>query len=493
MADIKSHSTLTTNLISYWDMEEASGTRYDLHGSNNLTSANSVAQGTGKIGNCADLERGSDQYLWASDSASLPHSGSGDDISAFAWVKFESVVSWETIIQHYLQSGNQRSWSFYHDGSNLNFELSNNGSGTTTSAVVAWTPSTATWYYIGFTYDVSAGEVKFYVNGSQQGTTQTGKDTSYYASSARLLIGSFYDGSASSGSFDGLIEEVGLWKKVLTTGEISDLYNSGNGLPYYDPTDIKNNTLLSTSLVSYWKLESDGTDSHGSNTLTASGSPSYVAGKLNNAVDLESGSSQRLSKTTPVSVQTGSGSRSVSMWVNIESATPTDTYRVLFSYGNDSANEEFTYTLVNLSGTHYLGLDKNGALLSSTWTPSTATWYHLLVTYNGTNIQYFVNGVHQGSAVAGGTINTVNSDPLHIGARTGATPLYFFDGIIDETALYSKALTVAEVRALYGYGTPPEYEVATTGIKTINGLAKASVKTVNGLAIASVKTKNGLA
>lgn len=33
----------------------------------------------------------------------------------------------------------------------------------------------------------------------------------------------------------------------------------------------------------------------------------------------------------------------------------------------------------------------------------------------------------------------------------------------------------------------------TTGIKTIQGLAKASVKTAQGLAIASVKTKNGLA
>lgn len=35
--------------------------------------------------------------------------------------------------------------------------------------------------------------------------------------------------------------------------------------------------------------------------------------------------------------------------------------------------------------------------------------------------------------------------------------------------------------------------VATSSIKTINGLARASVKTVNGLAIASVKTVNGLA
>jgi hypothetical protein len=35
--------------------------------------------------------------------------------------------------------------------------------------------------------------------------------------------------------------------------------------------------------------------------------------------------------------------------------------------------------------------------------------------------------------------------------------------------------------------------VATTAIKTWDGLAKASIKTVNGLVLASVKTINGLA
>lgn len=39
----------------------------------------------------------------------------------------------------------------------------------------------------------------------------------------------------------------------------------------------------------------------------------------------------------------------------------------------------------------------------------------------------------------------------------------------------------------------PTNPFVSTGIKTINGVAKASVKTVNGVAIASVKTWNGIA
>lgn len=44
-----------------------------------------------------------------------------------------------------------------------------------------------------------------------------------------------------------------------------------------------------------------------------------------------------------------------------------------------------------------------------------------------------------------------------------------------------------------GYVQNLDLNVASSAIKTINGLVYASVKTVNGLAIASVKTKNGLA
>jgi hypothetical protein len=32
--------------------------------------------------------------------------------------------------------------------------------------------------------------------------------------------------------FDGVIDEVGLWNRTLTTNEISDLYNDGDGLAY---------------------------------------------------------------------------------------------------------------------------------------------------------------------------------------------------------------------------------------------------------------------
>jgi len=60
----------------------------------------------------------------------------------------------------------------------------------------------------------------------------------------------------------------------------------------------------------------------------------------------------------------------------------------------------------------------------------------------------------------------------------GASPVY-----VNETGTRDEILAVVYVSET----------VATSALKTINGLARASVKTVNGLALASVKTINGLA
>ena len=40
---------LLTGLVSYWELDEANGTRYDAHGTNDLTDGNSLPSNTGKV------------------------------------------------------------------------------------------------------------------------------------------------------------------------------------------------------------------------------------------------------------------------------------------------------------------------------------------------------------------------------------------------------------------------------------------------------------
>jgi len=88
------------------------------------------------------------------------------------------------------------------------------------------------------------------------------------------------------------------------------------------------------------------------------------------------------------------------------------------------------------------------------------TWYHFVVVVSSTGNTGYLNGVEMTSRVYNfGTssdtyfFNSVNSGILSIGyGRFGfATPgqFYYFDGLIDDVRIYSRALTAAEVLVLY--------------------------------------------
>jgi len=89
-ATISGHATLSTNLLSYWKLEEVSGTRADEVGGFTLTDNGTVGQGTGKQGNCGDFEQANAEFLnTASHQVTTIGSGS---YSAFAWINPESIT-----------------------------------------------------------------------------------------------------------------------------------------------------------------------------------------------------------------------------------------------------------------------------------------------------------------------------------------------------------------------------------------------------------------
>lgn len=231
--DVKNDPTLSTSLISYWELEEASGTRVDSHGSNDLTDNNTVGQGTGKQGNCADLESGNSEYFSITDASQSGLDVTTGDISVAMWVQFESQSGLIGLCYKGDTGFTDMNWRFEFDSDNdeLSFRVAEAGAGNSTEEeVVSWNPSNSTWYHIGLAYDNSADTVDFYVNGSQQGSTQT---FTVRTGTLNNSSGPFFLGSLGTGwYFDGLIDEVGVWNKVVSSSEFSDLYNGGNGIPY---------------------------------------------------------------------------------------------------------------------------------------------------------------------------------------------------------------------------------------------------------------------
>lgn len=219
---------LTDNLESAWELNEASGNALDSHGSNELTDTNTVGSGTGLVyGAARDLEDGSTEYFTHSDNASL---SLGDiDFTAEMWVNLESKGAYRTLASKW-GSGSQEWMCFFNPDDNR-FQWWCTHDGVTLSSLLSASsfgaPSVATWYQVIIHHDATANQMGIAVN---DGTINTQSHTTgIYNGTADFRIGS----NQKDGQYwDGLIGPVRFWKRVLTTQERTDLYNSGAGLAY---------------------------------------------------------------------------------------------------------------------------------------------------------------------------------------------------------------------------------------------------------------------
>lgn len=224
---------LDTNLISYWKLDESSGNAADSVGSNTLTNVNTVTYGAGKINNGADLERGSGQYFTINDNASLSITG---DISISMWVKPESAPASGEIYRLCTKwdgGGSQKSWSFYYKDTSgtkaLHLEVSATGSADAGYSI-ATDLGTGTWKHIICTWVAATSTAYIYIDGVLVGSGATGTITSLFNSTAAFRLG--YIDDPGNEYWDGMIDETGIWSRALIADEVTELYNSGNGIQY---------------------------------------------------------------------------------------------------------------------------------------------------------------------------------------------------------------------------------------------------------------------
>lgn len=96
----------------------------------------------------------------------------------------------------------------------------------------------------------------------------------------------------------------------------------------------------------------------------------------------------------------------------------------------------------------------SGGSVNATFNPPLNTWHHVAAVGDGINIRVYTNGVQ---AAVGGTATASygsSGDNFHIGGGgIFDTTTNWFNGQIDEVAVYHRALSVNEVRSLYSAGT----------------------------------------
>jgi hypothetical protein len=221
--------SLLTSLVSHWALTEASGTRADSHGTNDLADNSTVASGSGFGGNVADFELNFAEFLDHADNADL---STGDiDFTLAAWVNLESKDAFaDQVIIGKASAVPVQEYMLRYDGGQDRFRWivldSSNSVGSVTFS--ATTPSTGTWYLVVAWHDAAANQIGISVNAGTAATTSW--TTGVRDGAGEFALGR--EGGRNTDYFDGLMWGASLWKRVLTSQERTDLYNGGAGLPY---------------------------------------------------------------------------------------------------------------------------------------------------------------------------------------------------------------------------------------------------------------------
>lgn len=220
---------------------------------------------------------------------------------------------------------------------------------------------------------------------------------------------------------------------------------------------------LMNGLVSYFKLESDGTDSIGSSTMTGHGSPAFGSayGKVNNGVYVSSASSSYLSNTSSTGIPTGNASRTIAAWVNLSSAPSAGQYPTLFGAGAEALDQSFVLCQYASNDSKKIGVcgysDDDMAFV-----PVYGTWYLMIAEYNGDN--HKVDLYIASSSLVDypwtfqGNLNT--SGELDLGANVAKG--WYSTGDVDEAAVWNRDLTSQERTDLFNSGNGQTLVAQTT-------------------------------
>lgn len=112
-----------------------------------------------------------------------------------------------------------------------------------------------------------------------------------------------------------------------------------------------------------------------------------------------------------------------------------DQYNLL--YGNTGVKPQLYVSSGASTGTSGVG----SAVLSQ------GTWYFITAVYDGTVAYVYLNGLLQASSTIGLTMNSVTGQTLWVGRN--AVSDGYYSGKLDDVRIYNRALSAAEVFALY--------------------------------------------
>lgn len=430
--------TPPSGMISWWGGDNNA---LDMVGTNNGTLMNGADYDIGMVGESFSFD-GTDDYVQTPDSSTLDIT---DQITIDAWINPSALGS---RIVDKITAGSGDGYLLDTNGGVVRFI---GGSQVLSGSTLL---SLNTWTHIAGTYD--GATMMVYVNGVPDSSVAT--NILIPTNNLPLRIGADSNGE---NLFSGLIDEVEIFNRALSADEIAAIYNAGSA--------GKCNLCVNppSNMVSWWRGEDNTEDSMGDNNGTLIGDTFYEVGKVGQAFSFD-GAGDYVNIPGISAPQ----DKTYTLWVKIN-ANP-GTWNTLIEFGNDAP-------WFGITDGGQVDLYLNNPRTSSSL--NTGEWYHIAYTSDSaTNTsKIYINGVQDGPD---GTANTEMTTGMGIGYHSEDTP---FNGLIDEVAIFNRALTADEIAAIYNAGSAGKcrplpdltgewYEPLTEKCKVKNEELKCKVK-----------------
>lgn len=230
---------LTENLVAYWACDGHYDLGFPIHdskGANHLTTSN-LTKAAGRVSTAAGFNRVLPCYASIASTPDL-QMGANQSFQIAFWVKFNSLTGGaKQLVTKYKNAAPQvMEYYVLWNATTERFEFGRGSGGVDADIVSADTFGLAqvgTWYFVMCQCNVEQRKLSIGVISMGDFARSFAGDSVPLTEIGAATDRDFRFGDSSDGAgqfaFDGSIDEVAIWKRLLTFKESSFLYNSGNG------------------------------------------------------------------------------------------------------------------------------------------------------------------------------------------------------------------------------------------------------------------------
>ncbi len=429
-------------LVGYWPLDDATGYKAgDASGNGNAGTITGGTWTTGKKGGALNFN-GSSDYIAASTTPALDMIST--DITTAAWIYIAGGAGTYRIIISKNDGLNSPTYEFgLSNGNKLIWYQEFGGSALRTSNT---SPSLNTWHHVAFVFNNAAKTGTFYLDGVADGAVSGLLNTE--TTSAPLYIGvDAPTGVNEQAFFNGKIDDLRLYSRELSATEITALYQSGQ---------VTRKLVSNSGLVGYWPMnEGSGGhagDSSGNGNTGIITSATWTTGKKGGALNFN-GSTNYIVGSQNLGIS-GDATLTLSLWVKAS--------QWYSNYAAPISIQRYA-TAQGLSMTLYGGrpaLDFYQKRFKADNALSTAEWHFVVMTKTPGLIASTSKIYVDGSLVTGAAYFDVGGDQSpnitdskpemgRLDVNLGGGTYAYFNGIIDDVRVYNRALSAAEIAALY--------------------------------------------